>query len=101
MMDEAILKRPVLKIVKTGKKFKIYEVTGDSDCVMSPHLSTKEAVIIVQEGGAILEIEGKINYLTKNDVFVIPFAAVHILSIKNKFKAIVIMELDSQIEFVN
>lgn len=100
-MDEVILKRPNLKIAKTGKTFKVFEVTGDSDCVMPPHLSTKEAVLIVQEGDAMLEIEGQINYLTKNDVFVIPAGAVHTLSIKNKFKTIVIMELDSQIEFVN
>lgn len=101
MMNEAILKRPDLKIVKTGKTFKVFEVTGDSGYVMPRHLSSKEAVIIVQEGDAMLEIEGEINYLTKNDVFVIPSVAVHILSIKNKFKAIVIMELDSQIEFIN
>ena len=100
-MDEAILKNPNLKISKTGKTFKIFEVTGDSDCVMPPHLSTKEAVLVVQEGDTMIEIEGRINYLTQNDVFVIPAGAVHTLSIKNKFKTIVIMELDSQIEFVN
>lgn len=100
-MNDIKIKTPNLRVAKTGKAYKVLEVTGDADCLMPPHLSTKEAVVIVQEGDAMLEIDGGINYLTKNDVFVIPAATVHTLSIKNKFKAIVIMELDSQIEFVN
>lgn len=94
-------KTPSLKVSKKGNTFKILEVTAETDAVMPPHLSTKEAVVIVQEGDAVLEINGTTNHLTQNDVFVVPAATAHTLSIKSKFKAVVIMELDSQIEFVN
>lgn len=101
MIDLTITKTPDLKLSKKGKSFKVLEVSGDEGAMMPPHLSTKEAVVIVQEGEAVLEIDNGINYFTKNDVFIIPAATVHSLSIKNKFKANVIMEVDSEIEFVN
>ena len=100
-MTENEIKKPDLRIDKTGNTYKILEVTAEADSVMPPHLSTKEAVVIVREGNAMLEIDGRIIYLAPNDVFIIPSATVHTLSVKNKFKAIIIMELDSRIEFVN
>ncbi len=94
-------KKPVMEIYSKGKTYKVLEVTGDEGAMMPPHLSTGEAVIMVQDGEVALEINNNINHLTKNDVFVIPPATVHSLSIKNKFKAMVVMGLDSEIEFVD
>jgi quercetin dioxygenase-like cupin family protein len=101
MNDLTKTKIPELKVSKRGKSYKVFEVTGDEGALMPPHLSTKEAVVIVQEGEAELSIENSNSYFTKNDVFIIPAGTVHSLSIKKKFKSIVIMQLDSEIEFVN
>ena len=101
MIELAKTKIPELRILKKGKSYKIFEVNGDEGAVMPPHLSTKEAIVIVQNGEAVLVTNSENNHLSKNDVFIIPAAVVHSLLIKNKFKAIVIMDLDSEIEFVN
>ena len=101
MIDLTKTKMPDLRITKKGKTYKVFEVSSEEPAVMPPHLSTKEAIVIVQDGEAALMINNENNYLIKNDVFIIPAAAEHSLLIKDKFKAIVIMELDSEIEFVN
>jgi quercetin dioxygenase-like cupin family protein len=90
---------PVLSIIKTGETFKVYEVTGQAGMAMPSHHSTKEAVVYVKEGTAILKILGKEHLLEKESVFIIPEKQIHSLELRAKFKAIVIMEKDSNIEF--
>lgn len=100
MVDLTKTKTPDLKISKKGTTYKVLEVSGDEGAMMPAHLSTKEAVVIIQEGEADLEINNSINHLKMNDVFVIPAGVHHSLVIKDKFKSIVIMENDSEIKFV-
>lgn len=92
---------PVLCILKTGEIFKVYEVTGQAEMAMPAHHSTKEAVVIVKEGTAILNIQENKHLLEKGDVFIIPAKQSHSLELKTEFKAIVIMENDSNIKFEN
>lgn len=101
MIDLNKTKMPELKILEKGETYKIFEVKGGEGMLMPQHLSTKEAVLIIQEGEAVLTIDNENHYLTQNDTFIIPGTAVHSLLIKDKFKAFVIMELDSEIEFIN
>ena len=46
---------PKLVTLKTGESFKVYQVTGHAGMKMPLHYSTKEAVVIVQEGFAQLQ----------------------------------------------
>lgn len=92
-------KRPQLKPLKEGEEFKIYEVTGETGCVMPSHISTKEATVIIQTGSAVLDMEDEQYKLAKGDVVVIPGGKVHALSIQEDFKAIIVMGLDSNIQF--
>ena len=68
---------------------------------MPLHYSTKEAVVIVQEGNALLKIDEKDHLLQAGSVFIILARQNHNLSLKADFKALVIMSQDSSIEFVN
>jgi len=96
-MDKNLM--PVLSMLQTGETFKVYEVTGKAGMAMPPHHSTKEAVVNVKEGKAILSIQEKKHLLEKGSVFIIPAGQSHYLELVEEFKAIVIMENDSNIEF--
>jgi len=94
------LNKPELVSLKTGASFKVLKVTGHTGMQMPLHYSTKEAVLIVQEGSALLKIEEKEHLVQAGDSFIIPASQSHYLSLKSEFKALVIMSLDSNIEFV-
>jgi quercetin dioxygenase-like cupin family protein len=93
--------KPELVSQKTGASFKVLKVTGQSRMQMPLHYSTKEAVLIVQEGRALLKTEQKEHLLQDGDSFIIPARQSHNLSLKSEFKALVIMPMDSNIEYVN
>src|SRR5674476_166477 len=91
---------PKLVTLKTGESFKVYLVTGHAGMKMPLHYSTKEAVVIIQEGFAQLKIDEIKHMLQEGSTFIIPAHQNHTLSVKAKFKALVIMSQDSNIEFV-
>lgn len=95
------MNKPELTLVKKGDQFKILQVTGEKDAQMPKHLSTEEAIIIVEEGNAIIEIYAKEHLLKKNDSLIIPAGVPHSLLIKTSFKALVIMPIESEIKFIN
>jgi len=94
------INKPELVTLATGALFKVLKVTGQSVMQMPLHYSTKEAVLIVLEGIALLKIDEKEHLLQAGDSFIIPARQNHNLSLKSDIKALVIMPLDSNIEFV-
>ena len=90
---------PKLVTLQNGAALKVLEVTGGEGMQMPLHYSTQEAVIIVQEGSAVLNINNQKHQLTPGNTFVIPAWVNHTLTIETAFKAVVIMELNSKIEF--
>lgn len=76
---------PELTLISIGNEYKVYSVTGDIDDKMLPHISTEEAVIIILDGNAMLEIKNMQNHLKEGAVFIIPAKAIHSLEIKSKF----------------
>lgn len=94
------INKPELVTLATGASIKVLKVTGQSGLQMPLHYSTKEAVLIVQGGSALLNIDEKEHLLQAGDSFIIPARQNHNLSLKKNFKALVIMPLDSNIEFV-
>lgn len=91
---------PKLETLKTGDSFKVYMVTGQKGMEMPLHYSTYEAVVIVQEGSGLLSIDGQEHLLEKGGSFIIPAGKNHSLLLKSEFKSLVVMALDSKIEFV-
>ncbi len=92
--------RPRLSLLTKGEQYKVYQVTGEARMRMPTHISTKEAVVIIQEGSADLVINNSTTHLNVNDVFVIPASVHHSLLMQKKFRSIVIMENESEIKFV-
>lgn len=84
-----------------GKCFKVLNVTGSEGMQMPEHITTKEAVIVVQKGTATLKLKGEEYPLQKDDSFVIPGGEAHTLNIRENFQAAVIMEIDSEIKFIS
>lgn len=68
---------------------------------MPEHISTEEAVVIIQKGSAILKIDGNVRKLKKDEICIIPGGKPHTLSITDEFQAIIVMALSSKIEFTS
>ena len=92
---------PKMIRLELGNTFKILQVTGSAGMNMPEHISTKEAVIIVQKGRAILKMKGNNHELKLNESLIIPAEEKHELQIIEDFQSIVIMESGSEIKFIN
>ena len=92
---------PKMTRLDLGNRFKVLQVTGSAGMNMPEHVSTKEAVIIIQKGQAILKLKGIDHVLELNKSFVVPAGQKHELQITEDFQAVVIMEIESEIKFIN
>ncbi len=59
------MNKPEVTLLKKGVVFKILQVTGEKDMQMPKHISTKEAVIVIAEGNAIIEIASSRAFIEK------------------------------------
>jgi quercetin dioxygenase-like cupin family protein len=91
--------KPELLQLNAGDSFKVIQITGKAGMKMPVHRSTKKAVVIVQEGTAILYMYNTEYKLSKGDYFLIPANENHSLQLKTDFEAIGVLTLDSTIEF--
>jgi quercetin dioxygenase-like cupin family protein len=92
---------PKMIQLELGNTFKVLQVNGSGGMNMPEHISTKEAVIIVQKGTAIIKIKGIDHELKLNESFIVPAGEKHELQLIEDFQAVVIMESDSEIKFIN
>ncbi len=92
---------PQMVILHTGKSLKVLHVTGSEGMSMPEHISTKEAVIIIQKGSAVITMKGNDYPLQEHESMIIPGGEKHTLRITEDFQAQVIMETDSHIKFIN
>lgn len=95
------LLRPEMSILQKGERFKVLRVTGTPNTQMPLHYSTKEAVIQVEQGEALLTMDSVIIKLQAGNCQIIPARQPHSLFITKDFKAVVVMEIDSEIEFTH
>lgn len=93
------MNKPEMKPIVQGETFKTLQVSAKGGMVMPTHYTTKEAVIVVQEGEAILKTPEGNHEFKPGTTFVIPEKMAHSLEVKKDFKAVVTMAIDSEIEF--
>jgi quercetin dioxygenase-like cupin family protein len=93
------LNKPELIPLDMGKSFKTLQVKGLAGMVMPPHHSTKEAVIVVQRGKALLQMPKSDHIMHEGSTFIVPAGVDHKLDILEDFRAIAIMAADSEINF--
>ena len=96
-----IKEAPIIKILRSGNSFKVLQVRGREGMSMPEHFSTREAVIIIQQGSATLKMEGRDHALARDQSFIIPGGVRHRLSMHEAFQALVVMDIDSEIKFVD
>jgi len=95
-----VISKPELTPLEVGDSIKTMQVKGLAGMIMPPHHSTKEAVIVVQEGQALLKMPDSDHLLKKGSTCIIPAGKEHTLTIQEDFKAIAIMAVDSEINFI-
>jgi quercetin dioxygenase-like cupin family protein len=95
-----LINKPEVTPLKFGNSFKTLQINGLAGTQMPEHHSTKEAVIVVQEGQALLKMGDSNHKLRKGSVFIIPAANNHSLKIIEDFKAVAIMANNSEINFI-
>lgn len=91
--------KPELEPLKKGQHYKTLKITGLAGTIMPTHYTTQEAVVVIQEGEALLKMPDADHLLTQGDSFIIPAEVEHSLEVKKDFKAIAIMTLTSEIKF--
>ena len=91
--------KPEMTPLKSGENFKTLNITAKAGMTMPMHHSTKEAVIVVLKGEAILSMPDHNHKLSEGDTFIIPKMVSHSLKVNADFHAIAIMEVSSAIEF--
>ncbi|SRX55122.1 cupin domain-containing protein [Aequorivita sp. CIP111184] len=90
---------PEMTTLSVGEIFKTLNIIAKSGMEMPLHHSTKEAVIVVLKGEAVLKMQDKNHTLSSGTTFIIPAMVKHSLKINKDFHAIAIMENTSTIEF--
>lgn len=90
---------PQISILLTGDSFKVLQVRASGGMVMPEHFCSKEAVILVQKGSAVLGMGGREHPLKEDQSFIIPAGKRHTLRIVEDFESVVMMEIDSEIKF--
>ena len=93
--------KPEMILLQKGERHKVMRVMGAANAQMPLHYSTKEAVIHVEHGEALLTMGDVIIELRPGSCQVIPARQPHTLLITKDFQAVVIMEIDSEIKFTH
>ncbi|TVZ28626.1 Cupin domain-containing protein [Gillisia sp. Hel_I_86] len=93
------IQKPELTPLDIGDSLKTLQVTALAGMRMPPHYTTKEAVIVVHQGEALLKMPNVDHRLKQGAVFIVPAGVEHTLEIIKDFKAVVIMGADSDINF--
>ena len=93
------IQKPELTPLDKGSALKTLQVTALTGMRMPPHYATKEAIIVVQKGEALLKMRNVDHRLKTGAVIIIPAGVEHSLEIEKGFKAIVIMAKDADINF--
>ncbi|SMG37525.1 cupin domain-containing protein [Arenibacter troitsensis] len=96
-----VLNRPQLTHLQVGENLKVLQIEAVADTGMPEHSSSHEAVIVVQEGKAILKTKDTNYILRKGSTMLVPAGLKHSLTIIKDFKAVAIMATDSIINFNN
>lgn len=94
-----VMNKPEVTSIDVGLSTKVMQIKGAAGMIMPPHYATKEAVIVVQEGQAVLKMQGSSHILKKGSTFIIPAGKEHTLTIQKDFKAIAVMAIESVINF--
>ena len=95
-----VLERPTMVPLKMGDEFKSYVVSGKKGMEMPEHISTKEAVVMIKKGKALLKIDNSEQELNTNELHIIPAGKPHSLLLLEDFEAFALMQTDSEIEFM-
>jgi|SRR5690606_2076670 len=93
------IEKPQLSPLHLGEQFKVLEVTGNAKADMPIHYCTSEAVVIIQQGRAILIIDEAEKELTPGMSVLLPAKKKHSLKIIEPLKAQVVMAKEASIEF--
>lgn len=92
--------KPALTPLALGSIFKVLQVEGLAGMKMPPHYSTQEAVLVIQKGEALLQMPDGEHFLKTGDNFIVPAKKEHSLTIIKDLKALAIMTVESEINFI-
>jgi quercetin dioxygenase-like cupin family protein len=95
------LNMPELIALNAVDTFKILQVSGNAGMKMPLHHVTKETVVMVQKGSALLTMDEEQHMLMEGSTFVIPARQNYSFSLKTGFKALMITSQDTKIKFAD
>ncbi len=87
-----------LKLLGDSGELKLFQATSRSESILSNHISTGDAVIIVEEGSAVLVMDGNEQVLKKGDFAIVRKNKEHSLKAQPDFRAKIAMSNNAEIE---
>jgi len=86
--------------LETNESFKVLRGEGRSGEIMQPHLSNKDAFILVSKGSVLFKLDGADNYLAKDDCIHIPKNLVHSFKVIDPCEVLLTLDAEAKIQFV-
>lgn len=93
--------KPTMNPLQKGDEFTVIRVNAKKGMKMPTHHATSEAVIIVEQGEANLQLPDNKEVLIKGKTVILPANQDHSLDIVEDFQAVVIMGAEGEIKFDN
>lgn len=87
-----------LELLGDSGELKLFQATAQSNAILANHISTGDAVIIVEEGSGVLIMSGKEEQLQKGDFAIIHKNRQHSLKVQLDFRAKIVMSNNANIE---
>lgn len=94
------MNRPQVKDMTVGTTHKVLEITGLNGMIMPPHHSIGEVVLMVKQGEVLIKMPDAEYKIGQGDVSIIPAKKEHTLTVLKELKALVIMPVESEIQFI-
>jgi len=86
--------------VEMNESFKMLLGSGEQGDIMQPHISNKDAYLMVTEGTIQFSIEGKISIIGKHEGIPIPKDKVHSFKVIDSCHLLLTLDANAQVQFV-
>lgn len=91
--------RPEITSLARGDLIKTLQIKGHAGTVVPPYYITKKALLVVDEGRALLHMLESDHILKTGSVFIVPAGKELLIRIQKDFKAVLVTDVNSKINF--
>lgn len=95
-----VVTNPQVKLLVQGKSYMAKEMAANAGVLMPKHVSTEESILVIQKGKCLMHLGDATQILNEGDVFIVPANVKHQIETKEDFKAVHVMPIGIEFEFL-